>query len=121
MRIDKIELYLVENRFHRPWRTAYGADPGNSALITCMRSGSHEGWSESSPLPGPTYSYEYGPGIFELAKRFLAPAVVGKEFDSARQLNQAMSVFKGSLANLPLMDTMHHVLTAWCIVLWVQV
>lgn len=96
MRVDKIELYLVENRFHRPWRTAYGADPGNSALITCMRSGSHEGWSESSPLPGPTYSYEYGPGIFELAKRFLAPAVVGKEFDSARQLNQAMSVFKGS-------------------------
>ena len=54
MRIDKIELYLVENRFHRPWRTAYGADPGNSALITCMHSGSHEGWSESSPLPGPT-------------------------------------------------------------------
>ena len=96
MRIDKIELYLVENRFHRPWRTAYGADPGNSALITCMHSGSHEGWSESSPLPGPTYSYEYGPGIFQLAKRFLAPAVVGKEFDSARQLNQAMSVFKGS-------------------------
>lgn len=96
MRIDKIELYLVENRFHRPWRTAYGADPGNSALITCMHSGSHEGWSESSPLPGPTYSYEYGPGIFELVKRFLAPAVVGKEFDSARQLNQAMSVFKGS-------------------------
>ena len=26
-----------------------------------------------------------------------------------------------NVANLLLMDTMHHVLTAWCIVLWVQV
>ena len=96
MHIDHVELYLVENRFHRPWRTAYGADPGNSALITCMVSGDHEGWSESSPLPGPTYSYEYGPGIYELARRFLVPTVLGRDFDSARELNAAMSCFKGS-------------------------
>ena len=25
------------------------------------------------------------------------------------------------MAYLPFVDTMHHVLTAWCIVLWVQV
>lgn len=55
MRIDSIDLYLVENKFYRPWRTAYGSDPGNGVLMTCMRSGNHEGWSESSPLPGPTY------------------------------------------------------------------
>ena len=26
----------------------------------------------------------------------------------------------GLLAYLPLMDTMHHVLKAWCIILWVR-
>ena len=58
MRIDSIELYLVENRFYRPWRTAYGSDAGNCVLITRMRSGDHEGWSETSALSGPNYSYE---------------------------------------------------------------
>ena len=52
MRIDGIELYLVENAFHKPWRTAYGSDPGNSVVIARMFSGSHEGWSESSPPAG---------------------------------------------------------------------
>lgn len=27
----------------------------------------------------------------------------------------------GFMANLPLVDTMHHAFEAWCIVLWVQV
>ena len=51
MRIDGLELYLVENAFFKPWRTAYGADPGNSVVIARMVSGEHEGWSEASPLP----------------------------------------------------------------------
>lgn len=96
MRIDALELYLVENAFHRPWRTAYGSDPGNSVVIARMISGSHEGWSESSPLPDPNYSCEYGRGAFEICRRFLAPLVVGKDFSSAKELNQAMSHVKGN-------------------------
>ena len=96
MRIDGLELYLVENAFHKPWRTAYGADPGNSVVIARMISGTHEGWSESSPLPDPNYSCEYGRGAFEVCKRFLAPLVVGKEFATARELNEAMRHVKGN-------------------------
>ena len=96
MRIDGIELYLVENAFHKPWRTAYGSDPGNSVVIARMVSGNYEGWSEASPLPDPNYSYEYGAGAFEIARRFLAPLVVGKEFSTARELNDAMRHVKGN-------------------------
>ena len=96
MRIDGIELYLVENAFHKPWRTAYGSDPGNSVVIARMVSGNHEGWSEASPLPDPNYSYEYGKGAFQVCKRFLAPLTVGKEFASARELNAAISHVKGN-------------------------
>lgn len=96
MRIDGIELYLVENAFHKPWRTAYGSDPGNSVVIARMVSGNHEGWSEASPLPDPNYSYEYGRGAFEVCKRFLAPLTVGKDFASARELNAAISHVKGN-------------------------
>lgn len=96
MKIDSIELYLVENRFHKPWRTAYGADAGNAVLLTCLRSGEHEGWSESSPLPGPTYCYEYGEGLFNVASRFLTPMVLGKEFDDASSVLHAMKDIKGN-------------------------
>ena len=96
MRIDGLELYLVENEFYRPWRTAYGSDPGNSVVIARMISGSHEGWSESSPLPDPNYSYEYGRGAFEICRQFLAPLVVGQDFDTARELNHAMAHVKGN-------------------------
>lgn len=96
MRIDSIDLYLVENRFHQPWRTAYGADAGNAVLLTRLRSGEHEGWSEASPLPGPTYCYEYGDGLFQVASRFLTPMVLGKEFDTPQQLMAAMSTIKGN-------------------------
>lgn len=96
MRIDGLELYLVENAFYKPWRTAYGSDPGNSVVIARMVSGEHEGWSEASPLPDPNYSYEYGAGAFQVAKKFLAPLVVGKEFSSTRELNDAMRHVKGN-------------------------
>ncbi len=96
MRIDGIDLYLVENRFHRPWRTAYGSDPGNAVLMTCLHSGQHEGWSEASPLPGPTYCPEYGEGAYHVASRFLAPMVLGGEFETSQSLLAAMSAVKGN-------------------------
>ncbi len=96
MHIDGIELYLVENAFYKPWRTAYGSDPGNSVVIARLVSGNHEGWSESSPLPDPNYSCEYGRGAFDVCKRFLAPLVLGKDVSSAREINEIMRHVKGN-------------------------
>lgn len=96
MRIDRIELYLVCSRFREPWRTAYGTDYENCALFTRMVSGENEGWSEASPLPRPNYCYEYGNGIYQVAAKFLAPLLVGREFDSAKDVNEAMASVKGN-------------------------
>lgn len=96
MIIEGIDLYLVENSFHTPWRTAYGADASNCVLMTRLRSGGCEGWSESSPLPGPFYSCEYGRGVFNVAQEYLAPLLIGKAFDSAQQVQDAMSAVKGN-------------------------
>lgn len=96
MKIEGIELYLVENRFYHPWRTAYGEDAGNSVVLTRMVSGGKEGWSESSPLPGPNYSAEYGRGAFAVARDFLAPVLVGQEISSARELNARLADVKGN-------------------------
>ncbi len=96
MLIEGIELYLVNNRFYKPWRTAYGADAGNSVLMVRMTSGGQEGWSESSPLPGPAYSYEYGEGVYRLANKFLAPCLIGRDLACAADVNSAMGGVKGN-------------------------
>lgn len=97
MYIDRIELYLVKNKFREPWRTAYGSDDENCVVMAKMISGEHEGWGEGSPLPNPTYCSEWGEGAFEVAKRFLAPAVVGKDMPDYKAVNEAMSVYKGNV------------------------
>jgi len=96
MRIDQIDLFLAENEFFEPWRTAYGSDTGNSMLITRLRSGEFEGWSESTPLPGPTYCPEYTESVFNVAEKYISPVIIGKEFETARDLNAAMSFIKGN-------------------------
>lgn len=85
MRIGKLELYLVENAFFKPWRAAYGADPGNSVVITRMVSGEQKGWSEASPLSDLNDSCEYGRGAFAARRRFLAPLVVEKMMQKVAQ------------------------------------
>ncbi len=97
MYIDRIELYLVENRFHEPWRTAYGSDDGNCVVMARLISGDHEGWGEGSPLPGPTYCGEWGEGAFEVVKRFLAPAIIKKDMPDYKAVNKAMSPYKGNV------------------------
>ncbi len=97
MKIDSIELYLVNNEFIAPWRTAYGSDDENCVVMARLISGNHEGWGEASPLPGPTYCGEWGESAFEVASRFLAPAVIGKELYDYKAVNEAMSYVKGNI------------------------
>lgn len=96
MKIDAIDLYLVKNEFIEPWTTAYGSDDGNTMLITRLRSGAFEGWSESTPLNDPTYCPYYAESVYRVAEKYLAPLVIGKEFGSARELNQMFAHIKGN-------------------------
>lgn len=96
MFVDAIEVYLVKNDFISPWRTAYGSDSDNCVVMVRMISGEYEGFGEASPLPAPTYSYEWGEGAFEIVTRFLAPCIVGKEMPDYKAVNEAMSCYKGN-------------------------
>lgn len=57
-----------------------------------MTSGSESAWSESTPLTAPTYSPEGAFGAYHVASNYLTPLVLHKEFSSAQEINQAMSV-----------------------------
>jgi O-succinylbenzoate synthase len=96
MRIDEITLYHVQHPLIEPWATAYGSDPSVHSVLVKMRSGHGSAWAESSPLRAPTYSPECAAGVFLVASQFMAPALVGHEVASARELLDRLAGIKGN-------------------------
>ncbi len=96
MRIDKIELFHVSMPLFYPWRTAYGEDAAIESVLVKMTSGATHGWGEATPFAAPCYSPEWAAGTFALVRDWLAPAVVGREFADAAELNRAIAIFKGN-------------------------
>lgn len=96
MLIESIEVYYVKHPLISPWRTAYGEDADVYSVMVRMNSGSHSGWSESTPLYAPTYSPEFAAGAYGLVKDILAPLLVGKAMASAPELLEQLNIFKGN-------------------------
>jgi len=89
MRIDRIDVYYIRIPFVYPWRTAYGSDPDLHSVLVRMISGEYAGWGEASPLKAPTYSPESAMSVFHNIGEFLAPAIVGRDFETPEELLHA--------------------------------
>lgn len=96
MKIERIELFHVAMPLIYPWRTAYGEDAAIHSVLCHMVSGSVDGWGESTPLAAPCYSPEWAGGVFHTISEWLAPAVIGQEFESAEALQEKLSLYKGN-------------------------
>ncbi len=96
MRIDKLDVYYVAMPLIYPWRTAYGVDYDIHSVLVKATSGSHESWAESTPFFAPTYINESAGSVFYYATEVFGPHVVGREYESADELNQHLGVFKGN-------------------------
>ena len=95
-KIDTIELYRARMGLISPWRTAYGSDDVIETVFVRMVAGGLTGWGETTPLGAPHYSPEYAEGVYRVIRTFLAPALLGKEIASARELQQALRWVKGN-------------------------
>lgn len=96
MRFDSVDLFQVAMPLLYPWRTAYGEDAAIESVLVRTRSDGREVWSETAPLAAPSYSPEWAAGAFACLRDWLAPAVVGREFASPRELHERLSPFKGN-------------------------
>jgi O-succinylbenzoate synthase len=96
MRIESIEIRRVAMPLLYPFRTAYGSDDTIESILLRIRSGDCYGWGESSPLRCPTYSPETAAGVFMVVRDFLAPAILGQEVSSGRELQERLAFAKGN-------------------------
>jgi len=95
-RIDRIDLYRVAMPLIYPWRTAYGEDYVIESVLVKMTSGNLVGWGETSPLAGPMYSPEWAAGVFQVARDWLGPRLIGQTIGSGVELQQQLALFKGN-------------------------
>src|SRR5512136_974625 len=96
MRIARLELYYVVFPLIYPWRTAYGADPDVHTILVKLISREHSGWGETTPLYAPCYSPESSIGVYQTIREYLAPQVIGRDFQTARDLLDRLKHFKGN-------------------------
>lgn len=96
MKIDSAEIRYVELPLISPWRTAYGEDATIHSVIVRLEGGGHVAWGEATPFYAPTYSPESAISVYETARQFLLPLVVGEEIDMAAELVDLMSIYKGN-------------------------
>ncbi len=96
MRIDKLDVYYVSMPLIYPWRTAYGVDYDIHSVLVKATSGEHEGWSESTPFFAPTYLPESAGSVYYLVTEVFGPHIVGRDYETAADLNRRLDVFKGN-------------------------
>ena len=96
MRIDQLDVYYVTMPLIYPWRTAYGEDSDIHSVLVKLTSGEHEAWSESTPFFAPTYLDESAGSVFYNVSEVFGPFVVGREYETAAQLDERLAVFKGN-------------------------
>jgi O-succinylbenzoate synthase len=96
MHVERIDLYRVAMPLISPWRTAYGDDAVIESVLVRMTGDGLSGWGEASPLAAPTYSPEWAAGVFQVARDWLAPRLVGRDVSSGAHLQQLLSLVKGN-------------------------
>ncbi len=97
MLIERLEVFHVAMPLIYPWRTAYGEDAAIEAVLVKMcGGGGGEGWGESAPFAAPCYSGEWAGGVFALIEKWLGPAVVRQQIDSAEALGDRLAMFKAN-------------------------
>lgn len=96
MKIERLDVYYVRMPLIYPWRTAYGVDYDIHSVLARGTGGGHTAWSESTPFFAPTYLPESAGSVFYHVTEVFGPHVVGREYDTAKELNDRLSVFKGN-------------------------
>ena len=96
MKIDQFEVFYVAMPLIYPWRTAYGADYDIHSVLVKATSGNTHAWSESTPFFAPCYLNESAGSVYYHVTEVFGPQVVGREYDTADELNRRMAVYKGN-------------------------
>lgn len=95
MKIEKIALREISMQLKQPFETSFGVTYHRRIVLVELTADGISGWGEVTAGEGPYYNSETTDTAWHVIIDFLAPAIVGKRFDSAEELAAIMSPVRG--------------------------
>lgn len=96
MKIDTIELIQVSLPLLRPFRTSSSVKTHIEHILVRVEADGLIGWGETASPADPYYCPETVETCWHILEDFLAPSVLGKEWDSIDALRQFYGTVKGN-------------------------
>jgi O-succinylbenzoate synthase len=95
MKIKRITLREISMRLKQPFETSFGVTQDRRIVLVELEAESARGWGEVTAGEGPFYNSETTDTAWLVIRDFLAPAIIGKSFDSAEALAEEMTHVRG--------------------------
>lgn len=86
MRIERVELRVVEMELVEPFETSFGREEKRPAIIIAALGDGIVGWGECVAGSGPWYSYETIQTAWHVLSDYLIPSVLKEDFDQPEEL-----------------------------------
>src|SRR5262245_30850727 len=97
MKIVRFEILRVELPMIRSFETSWGVISNKQAIIVRLTTDDGlVGYGESSSFHAPLYNHETVDSCIHVQKNFIAPRVVGKDFDTPEQFRAAYADIVGN-------------------------
>ena len=95
MRIDAVELAIVQLPLVRPFETSFGRMARREFVLVSVWHDGIAGWGECVADADPHYSSEYTTSAWHVMSRYLVPAMLGDRPGHPRDLHALWSVVRG--------------------------
>lgn len=93
--LDAVELRILHLPLVSPFTTSFGTETVREVIVVRARTAEGDGWGEIVTQQAPLYSSEYTQGAWDVAQRFLVPALLESGSIAPEGVADALAPFVG--------------------------
>lgn len=93
--LEAIELQVVHLPLVSPFTTSFGTETMREVIIVRARTSVGDGWGEIVTQQAPLYSSEYTQGAWDVAQRYLVPALLDARTLAPEDVSRVLEPFVG--------------------------
>ncbi|AZS45005.1 o-succinylbenzoate synthase [Microbacterium oleivorans] len=95
VRLEEIELRVLQIPLVAPFTTSFGTETVREVIVVRARTDVGEGWGEIVTQSAPLYSSEYTQGAWDVATRWLVPALLDRRALAPEDVAPTLEPFVG--------------------------
>ena len=93
--VEAIELRVLHLPLVAPFTTSFGTETVREVIVVRARTSDGDGWGEIVTQQAPLYSSEYTRSAWDVAQRFLVPALLDRTTVSPEEVSGVLAPFVG--------------------------